>query len=204
MSFLKFRSFLQFWGKCWWKALKAAASRSAMVAYFVGLGIGASPRFIPSAEWIKGMMVWGIPLEVSIPLAFFIMTLALGLLVAPHSIYMEVENQRKDLQAKLDEKNLKRAIREAIANFLKEGQHFSRSYAKRQPPSIEQVHDWIEQTDSYLRTNLDESYAVRLRGHQGITLPTTSILFWSTEERKVWQIVQFRLIWLNDFLAQLS
>jgi len=97
----------------------------------------------------------------------------------------------------------RRAIRVKMAEFIKEGLALTRRCANEsEPPPTEEADEWAARTESFLRTNLDESYVARFRSSSGLPLWATSIN--SAPHRKLSTGIHVRLARLNQFLEELS
>lgn len=97
----------------------------------------------------------------------------------------------------------RRANREKLAEFVKEGLDLRRRCANESEPApAAEADEWAKRTEAFLRSSLDESYVARFRNSSGLPLTATSIS--SIPHRNVWGWVCDRLARLNEFLEELS
>lgn len=137
-----------------------------------------------------------IPVWVWIGLAVF------GLFIAQFFAFHKLRVERDNLKQPLNDKAKRRAMRETLAEFLKEGEQIKRQCRneKEKAPKKEAL-DWAEKVAKYLTENLGSDYEATFYNSDG--LPVGFTVLSSPEHQNIEAYMKFRIARLQQFLTEL-
>jgi hypothetical protein len=109
---------------------------------------------------------------------------------------------RERAEKQIKDREKRRTIRVELAKLMSEGQELERGYDKQQRPTGEEVNQWADRVEQYLRAALDEAFVVRFRDQSfddGLMLSGIS----GFESRR-WTFVRCRVANLGKFIQELQ
>lgn len=148
-------------------------------------------------------IVLQLKIQLTIPIQVWVAVALVSLVIAQFLAFHGLREQRDKLKKQLDDKSRKRAIREALGEFLEEGRLLQRQCGnERETPPNEEADDWAARTEAYLSEHRGQSYVSRFRSGAGLPMTMNSIA--SVPHRNVWGYIHIRLSRLQQFIAELT
>ena len=168
-----------------------------LLAGIIAIVGGAITYFCPEWGGTMSFLAWSIPVAVGVA------SVIIGFLLAPYWIYKDSKTDNDKLKARLEDKTQRRAIRDAIAEFLTEGQTIkTRCGGVNAPSPREDFICWMARVEKYLETHLERSYRASFCSSDGLALMDTSYIM-STTHKELDGAIAARLECLNQFLTEL-
>lgn len=107
------------------------------------------------------------------------------------------------IQMTQEQKDRVKVIRIGLADFLAEGEGISNELTDDNVAKEEaRANEWLGRLQTYLKNNLDESYVTRLNNNSDA--PSTIRTGIQQRTQNLWQGLRFRLVRINQFIAELS
>jgi len=115
----------------------------------------------------------------------------------------QAKTREASLRTQLDDRERRKAVRNALGAFLAEGrQLLSECANEREPPPEQKAEDWAARTEAYLNEHLDAGHVALFRSGGGLPMTATSIS--SIPHRQLWSGIRVRVARLEQFISQLS
>lgn len=141
--------------------------------------------------------------DVELPPETIVIITAFGLAWAAFLTYHDLRKQHSALETQLYDKARRRAVREALGEFMEEGNQLrAQCTHENEPPPNEKTDDWAARAEACLREHLGDSYVFRFRSSAGLPIAGTSIS--SQLHRELWSGIHIRVARLDQFIAELK
>ena len=103
-----------------------------------------------------------------------------------------------------EEKERVKGIRIKLSEFLREGTLLSISAYTDKSPNAAPADNWAYRLNTYLSTNLDESYVTRVNDTSDAHDETPSGVTLNTAQKNLWFGIHVRLLKIREIITELS
>lgn len=128
----------------YWECIKRATSGGYRIAEAVGFIFaivgGALAYFIPQLLQPVSILLW------AVPLAVLVGVFSVGLVLAPHSLYQDLEKERDELRGELRAGQSQRDIGDSLGVFSVQGHRFFNEKVTSEDDLAKWIRGWVAWT----------------------------------------------------------
>jgi hypothetical protein len=135
-----------------------------------------------------------------VPLSVYWVIAAFTVVAATFLAWWDEYLGRERAAKQLDDRESRRRIRTELATLMSDGQTLVDRYDKAQRPTEQEVLQWADSVERYLRANLDESFVPRFRDQ---SVDDGLYRVGPAAESKRWTFLRWRVANLGKFIEEL-